>query len=260
MVLEEAKIARAIIDTYSRELMDALRSDVIIAGGGPSGLVAATNLARAGFKTVVIERKLNIGGGVWGGGIMMNRIVFQEEVREIFEEFKINYQEYEKGYYTAHSVECVAAFTLGAIQAGVKIFNLLTVEDVVVKNDSLTGLVLNWTTVEMTGMHVDPVVMESRCVLDATGHDAVVVHKLVKGMGKVLHTPSGTLEGEQPMWADQGEKQVVSNTREAYPGLYVSGMAANATFGGRRMGPVFGGMLLSGQKAAREMLKSLQEG
>jgi len=31
-------------------------------------------------------------------------------------------------------------------------------------------------------------------------------------------------------------------------------MAANATFGGPRMGPIFGGMLLSGEKVAREIL------
>jgi thiamine thiazole synthase len=61
------------------------------------------------------------------------------------------------------------------------------------------------------------------------------------------------------MWADHGEKQVVANTREVYPGLYVSGMAANATFGGQRMGPVFGGMLLSGKKAAEAMLRRLAQ-
>ncbi|MEO0247894.1 MAG: ribose 1,5-bisphosphate isomerase, partial [candidate division WOR-3 bacterium] len=37
-------------------------------------------------------------------------------------------------------------------------------------------------------------------------------------------------------------------------GLYVAGMAACACFGGPRMGPIFGGMLLSGRKLA-EILK-----
>jgi thiamine thiazole synthase len=46
----------------------------------------------------------------------------------------------------------------------------------------------------------------------------------------------------------------VENTREVYPGLFVSGMAANAVCGGYRMGPVFGGMLLSGRKAAQEII------
>jgi len=49
----------------------------------------------------------------------------------------------------------------------------------------------------------------------------------------------------------------VENTREVFPGLFVSGMAANESYGGYRMGPVFGGMLLSGRKAAREMIGRL---
>jgi thiamine thiazole synthase len=35
-------------------------------------------------------------------------------------------------------------------------------------------------------------------------------------------------------------------------------MSANAVFGGPRMGPVFGGMLLSGEKLARELIKRLK--
>ena len=53
------------------------------------------------------------------------------------------------------------------------------------------------------------------------------------------------------MWAEEGEKILLTNTKEVYPHLYVCGMAANAVFGGPRMGPIFGGMLLSGQKVAQ---------
>jgi thiamine thiazole synthase len=35
-------------------------------------------------------------------------------------------------------------------------------------------------------------------------------------------------------------------------------MAANATFGGPRMGPIFGGMLLSGEKVAQELIQRLK--
>ncbi|HON77179.1 MAG TPA: ribose 1,5-bisphosphate isomerase, partial [Spirochaetota bacterium] len=42
----------------------------------------------------------------------------------------------------------------------------------------------------------------------------------------------------------------IENTREICPNVYVAGMSANAAFGGPRMGPIFGGMLLSGKKAA----------
>jgi thiamine thiazole synthase len=43
-----------------------------------------------------------------------------------------------------------------------------------------------------------------------------------------------------------------------FPGLFVAGMAANATFGGPRMGPIFGGMLLSGEKVAMLIKERLE--
>ncbi|RLF15934.1 MAG: ribose 1,5-bisphosphate isomerase, partial [Thermoprotei archaeon] len=52
-------------------------------------------------------------------------------------------------------------------------------------------------------------------------------------------------------------KSVVENTREVYPGLIVAGMAANAVFGAPRMGPIFGGMLLSGKRSAEIILEKI---
>jgi ribulose 1,5-bisphosphate synthetase/thiazole synthase len=61
------------------------------------------------------------------------------------------------------------------------------------------------------------------------------------------------------MWTDIGEKLVVEATQEIYPGLIVAGMAASAATRALRMGPVFGGMLLSGEKAANLALYRLKE-
>ncbi|HOI08549.1 MAG TPA: hypothetical protein PK213_15605 [Deltaproteobacteria bacterium] len=72
-------------------------------------------------------------------------------------------------------------------------------------------------------------------------------------MGVRLDTGTGGIMGECSMDAHAGELHTVENAKEVFPGLYVSGMAANQVYGGCRMGPVFGGMLPSGQKAAREM-------
>jgi len=65
-----------------------------------------------------------------------------------------------------------------------------------------------------------------------------------------FNTQSGALMGERSMWADRAERLTLENTREICPGVYVAGMSANAAFGGPRMGPIFGGMLLSGKKVA----------
>jgi thiamine thiazole synthase len=73
---------------------------------------------------------------------------------------------------------------------------------------------------------------------------------VARKIGPKLRTPTGEVVGEKPMWAEVGEKELVNNTSEIYPGLLVTGMAVNAVFGFPRMGAIFGGMLLSGRKAA----------
>ena len=64
--------------------------------------------------------------------------------------------------------------------------------------------------------------------------------------------------GEKSMWAEVAESKIMENTKEIYPGLIVAGMAANAVCGTPRMGPIFGGMLLSGKRAAGVALEILQ--
>lgn len=256
-MLNEVTISRAIITTYMEKLLSALELDVAIVGGGPSGLTAGYYLARAGKKVAMFEKKLSIGGGMWGGGMMFNEIVVQEEARHVLDELDIPVRPFEPGYYTVDSIDAVTSLIHRAVRAGLKIFNLIGIEDVVFKKDRVTGLVINFSPVEMAGLHVDPLTLHASFVLDATGHPANVVHTLVRKMGVKLNTPSGSIMGECSMDAGLGEMHTVENTREVFPGLYVSGMAANESYGGYRMGPVFGGMLLSGRKAALEMIGKL---
>ena len=257
MGLDDIKISQAIIESYKNKLVAALDVDVAIAGSGPAGMCCGYYLARAGKKVVIFERKLSVGGGMWGGGIMFNEIVVQEKAKRILEEFGIKTKPYGKDYYTVDSIEAVASICAGTVKAGVKIFNLISAEDVMVRGRRICGLVLNWTAVEMAGLHVDPVTMRARFVVDATGHPAEVVRVAERKSGIRLKTKTGRIIGEKSMWAEVAEEMILKNTREVCPGLYVCGMCANAVFGAPRMGPIFGGMLLSGEKAARLLLNKL---
>jgi thiamine thiazole synthase len=260
--LNEVVISQAIIESYMEKLKEHLDVDVAIVGGGPSGLVAGYYLAREGFKVSIYERKISIGGGMWAGAMFFNEIVVQEMGREIFDEFEINYKGFKPGYYLADAVEAVTTIASKAIKAGAVIFNGITAEDVVLKkvngNYRVCGLVINWSTVEMNHLMVDPLVITSKYVVDATGHDATVVSTLQRKAGVKLATETGCVVGEKPLWASVGEEDTVKNSREVFPGIYVSGMAANATCGSHRMGPVFGGMLMSGKKVAQEIAQKLR--
>ncbi len=258
MELDEVIITRAIFEEYSKAFLDNTEVDVALVGGGPANLVAAKYLAEAGIKTVLYEKKLSVGGGMWGGGMMFPRIVVQEEARRILDDFDIKYKEYEKGYYVANSIESVAKLTSGAINAGTEIFNLMSVDDVMIREDDrVSGLVINWTVVSIGKLHVDPMTIRAKVVVDGTGHEAVVCNTVQRKIPGAKLGELGVV-GEKPMWADLGEKLLMKTTKEVYPGLFVSGMAANAVAGAPRMGPVFGGMLLSGEKAAKLIIDKLQ--
>ena len=260
MPLSERTITEAIIKSYTEKLLDAISCDVAIVGAGPAGLVAAADLARGGWKTCLFERKPSIGGGMWGGGMMMNEIVVQDEGKEILDEFGITTKPFKKGYYTADSIESVCSLGARACKNGAKIFNLISVEDIILKENKAMGVVINWTAVEMAGLHVDPLTVDCRFIIDSTGHPAEVVRIIERKVDARLLTPSGKVEGESSLWADRAEQTTIDNTKEIFPNVYVAGMCANASFGSYRMGPIFGGMLLSGRKAAKTIAEKLRQG
>jgi thiamine thiazole synthase len=258
IMLDEA-VSRGIVGSYFEKLSANLSVDAAIVGGGPSGLVAAYYLARAGKRVAVFERKLAPGGGMWGGAMMFSRLVVQNEALPILDELGVKYTRIEGGAALADSVHATSALIYKATQAGVEIFNCHSVEDVVVHGDRMSGLVINWAPVTREKLHVDPLVVMARTTLDGTGHDCEVARTLVRKNGIRLATDTGDVMGERSMSAQEGETTTVENTKEIYPGLFVSGMASNGVSGSFRMGPIFGGMLMSGKKAAELMIESIEK-
>ena len=212
----EQIVSSGIIDSYFAKLKSHLSVDVAIVGGGPSGIVAAYYLAKAGKKVALFDRKLAPGGGMWGGAMMFNDIVVQEEAMPIVKELGVCYHEGANGTYIMDSVHTTSALIYQATKAGATLFNCYSVEDVVFHNDAVAGVVVNWAPVIREGMHVDPLTIMAKAVLEGTGHDCD-------------------------------------------PGLFVSGMAANGVSGSFRMGPIFGGMLMSGKKAAELICEKLDK-
>ncbi len=253
----EEQISSAIVRAFFKKLEKHLSVDVGIVGAGPSGLVAAKYLADAGLKVAVFESKLAPGGGTWGGGMLFNEAVVQADALPILDAFNISTVDLGNGYYTLDTVEMAAGLIFGARKAGAVIFNTVAVEDICVREGVVNGLVINWNPVRRLEMHVDPLVITTRAVIDGTGHPSEIVRKAVDKAGLQIDSPTGGILGEKPMWMADGERTTVENTKKLFPGLYASGMAANNVQGGFRMGPIFGGMFKSGKKVAELILKDL---
>ncbi len=252
----EKEVTRAIIDTFLKQFHEYAESDIIIIGAGPSGLMAARGIAAAGRKVLIVERNNYLGGGFWLGGYLMNKVTVRGPAQEILEELGVPYEEATKGLYVADGPHACSKLIAAACDAGAKVANMTIFDDVVLREGGrVAGAVINWTPISALPREitcVDPIAIESKLVMDATGHDACVVSKLEeRGAIKTV--------GFGAMWIERSEDLLVEHTGEAHPGLLVTGMAVTTLYGLPRMGPTFGAMLLSGKKVAEIALEKLAE-
>ena len=244
--VSEVEITRAIADEFHSVLMDRASSDVIIIGAGPAGLTAGRELALMGYKVLIIEQNNYLGGGYWLGGYMMNPVTVREPAQKVWDELGIPYKKVSEGLYLTPGPHAVSKLIASTCDAGVKFLNLTKFDDLILKNGRVSGLVVNWMPVSALPRNitcVDPIALEAKIVIDASGHDSVAVKRLVDR--KLVDW-----KGMDPMWVNSGEEHVVEKTGEVYPGLIAAGMSVTETYGLARMGPTFGSMLFSGKKAA----------
>jgi thiamine thiazole synthase len=256
--VSEKDVSKAITQGFLKMFESVIESDVIIVGGGPAGLTAARELSKEGLNTLVIERNNYLGGGFWLGGFFMNKVTFRAPSQEYLKEIGVNFDAAGPGLFVTDGAQACSKLIAAASDAGAKFLQLTKFDDVVMREENGTlvvrGVVVNWSPVEGLPRQitcVDPIALESKFVIDATGHDAFVV-KALEERGYIKRKGMGA------MWVSASEDAIVEHTGEVFPGLIVAGMAVSETFGLPRMGPTFGAMLLSGKKAAEIILEKLR--
>ncbi|HVT03073.1 MAG TPA: sulfide-dependent adenosine diphosphate thiazole synthase [Thermoanaerobaculia bacterium] len=251
----EVPITRAIIRGFLKDFEKSVDCDVLIVGAGPSGLVAGMDLARAGYNVAIVEEANFLGGGFWMGGYQMNKVTVRKPGHLLLEEIGCPYEEVEAGLCLIDAAHACSKLIAAAFDAGVRFIQMTRATDLVLRNGRVEGLVINYASVYALpkGLgHVDPIALQSRIVIDATGHDAAMVVKLRKRTGEQ------PIPGNGAMWIESSEDLVVQNTRFVYPGLMIAGLAVAAVDGSPRMGPTFGAMFLSGRRAAELAIDELR--
>ncbi|RLF01444.1 MAG: ribose 1,5-bisphosphate isomerase [Thermoprotei archaeon] len=256
----EGDLTRMFIESSMKRLVEYSKVDVAIVGAGPAGLSAAYILGKEGLKTIVVERMLGVGGGIRGGGMLLPIAILEDgDAKTILEEVGVKIYGLDEGLFYVDPTEAMIKLAAEAINEGVFIWPGVYVEDLITSMEGesikVRGIVINWSPIIESKLHIDPLMIESKAVIDATGHDADVVRILSKRYpGLKLEVP-----GMASMDVWKGEVEVVSRTGPVVKGLYVAGMSVAEVFHSHRMGPVLGGMILSGARAAYQIIDELKK-
>eukprot|EP00250_Pteridium_aquilinum_P011181 c19888_g1_i1 orf=626-1717(-) len=258
--IREAIVAREMTRRYMTDMITYADTDVVVVGAGSAGLSCAYELSKnPNVNVAIIEQSVSPGGGAWLGGQLFSAMVVRKPAQLFLDEIGVPYDEKDTYVVIKHAALFTSTIMSKLLaRPNVKLFNAVAVEDLIIKENRVAGVVTNWALVSMnhdTQSCMDPNVMESKVVVSSCGHDGpfgATGVKRLKSIGMIDKVP-----GMKALDMNTAEDAIVRYTREVVPGMIVTGMEVAEIDGSPRMGPTFGAMMVSGQKAAHLALKAL---
>jgi len=266
--IKESQVCREMARRYFTDIDKAAESDVIICGAGSAGLCCAYELTKhPDVQVTLIEQSVSPGGGAWLGGQLFSAMIVRKPADALLAELEVPYEDMGDYVVVKHAALFTSTVLSKVLKApNVKLFNATAVEDLIIKpaadgTKRVAGAVTNWALVSQhhdDQSCMDPNVLESKVLVSACGHDGPFGASGVKRLAK-LGLLEKTLPGMGALDMNTAEDSVVNHTREVFPGMVVCGMEVAEVDQCPRMGPTFGAMLLSGQRAAQVALESLKK-
>jgi thiamine thiazole synthase len=258
--IKESIVAREMTRRYMTDMITHADTDVVVVGAGSAGLSCAYELSKnPNVKVAIIEQSVSPGGGAWLGGQLFSAMVVRKPAHRFLDEIEVPYEELENYVVIKHAALFTSTIMSKLLaRPNVKLFNAVAAEDLIIRGDRVSGVVTNWALVAQnhnTQSCMDPNVMEAKVVVSSCGHDGpfgATGVKRLRSIGMIESVP-----GMKCLDMNAAEDAIVKHTREVVPGMIVTGMEVAEIDGSPRMGPTFGAMMISGQKAAHLALKAL---
>jgi thiamine thiazole synthase len=245
---------------YFADLDQYAESDVVIVGAGSAGLTCAYELSKyPDLNVALVEQSVAPGGGAWLGGQLFSGMCVRRPADKFLQELNVPYEESDDGFVVVPHASLFTSTVLSQLlrAPNVKLFNATAVEDLIVRDGAVNGVVTQWAAVALYAHGkqscMDPSMLESKVTVSSCGHDGPFGASGVKRLQEI--GLMGDVPGMGAMDINNAEDAIVNETREVVPGMVVAGMEVAETNNAPRMGPTFGAMMLSGQKAAYLALK-----
>lgn len=165
--IRESTVSREMTTRYMKDLYDYAESDVIIVGAGSAGLSCAYELSKnPTLKIALIEQSVSPGGGAWLGGQLFSAMVIRKPAHKLLDEIGVAYDEKEDYVVVRHAAEFTSTIMSKVLQRpNVKLFNATAVEDLIVRDGRVAGVVTNWALVTLFGHDTQSCMVGSFCFI-----------------------------------------------------------------------------------------------